>query len=128
MTDCPFCTKIVGSGIIAGNDLAVAFYDNFPVSVGHTLIVPRRHVDDFFVLTEQEQTAIWMLVAPVRRILEENHVIDGFNIGINIGKAGGQTIPHVHMHIIPRYTGDVPDPRGGIRYVIPLKARYWQEL
>ena len=95
------------------------------MSAGHTLIVPRRHVADFFDLNEQEQMAIWMLVAPVRRILEEKHMINGFNIGINIGEAGGQTIPHVHMHVIPRYVGDVPDPRGGIRYVIPAKAPYW---
>jgi diadenosine tetraphosphate (Ap4A) HIT family hydrolase len=127
MTDCPFCTRIVSSGIIAGNDLAAAFYDSFPVSVGHTLIVPRRHVAGFFALTEEEQAAVWMLVTPVRRILEAEHVIDGFNIGINIGEAGGQTIPHAHLHVIPRYAGDVPDPRGGIRCVIAAKARYWQE-
>lgn len=125
MNNCPFCARITDPGIIAGNDLAAAFYDGFPVSAGHTLIVPRRHVADFFDLNEQEQMAIWMLVAPVRRILEKKHMIDGFNIGINIGEAGGQTIPHVHIHVIPRYVGDVPDPRGGIRYVIPEKAPYW---
>ncbi len=127
MTDCPFCTRINRSDIIAGNELAAAFYDGFPVSPGHTLIVPRRHVADFFALTGEEQAAMWTLVAAVRRILQEKHAIDGFNIGINIGEAGGQTIAHAHLHVIPRYAGDVPDPRGGIRCVIAAKARYWKE-
>ena len=109
------------------NDLAAALSDIYPVSPGHTLIVPRRHMEDFLELTQQEQEAVWSLVAPVRNKIESLHAPSGYNIGVNIGEAGGQTIAHTHLHVIPRYAGDVEDPRGGIRWVIPDKAVYWQK-
>jgi diadenosine tetraphosphate (Ap4A) HIT family hydrolase len=126
MGDCPFCIRIVHSQVIFENELAVAIYDGYPVSPGHTLIVPRRHIADLLALTEEEQTAIWALVAPVRKNIERDHSPDGYNIGVNIGAAGGQTVPHAHLHVIPRYSGDVQDPRGGIRWIIPAKAAYWK--
>ena len=125
MADCPFCRRIAESAIVAGNELAVAFPDGYPVSPGHMLIVPRRHIPDFFQLTAEEQAAVWNLVAPVRRHIEEHHSPDGYNLGVNVGPAAGQTIAHAHFHVIPRYARDVEDPRGGIRWVIPKKAAYW---
>lgn len=110
-----------------GNELAVAVYDGYPISPGHSLIVPRRHIADLFGLTQEEQAAIWALVAPVRQNIEKHYSPDGYNIGVNIGAAGGQTVLHAHLHIIPRYSGDVQDPRGGIRWIIPSKAAYWQK-
>ncbi len=111
---------------MAENDLAVAFADAFPLSLGHCLVVPRRHEADFLALTSQEQAAVWALVAPVRRSIEGDRVPDGYNIGINVGEAAGQTVVHAHLHVIPRYRGDVADPRGGIRWIIPARARYWE--
>ena len=110
---------------MAVNQHAVAFPDAFPLNEGHCLIVPRRHEADFLALTSEEQAAIWALVPAVRRLIEERGLPHGYNIGINIGAAAGQTIGHAHLHVIPRYHADVPDPRGGIRWVIPAKARYW---
>ncbi len=126
MTDCPFCSRIARSEIIISNDLAVALFDNYPVNPGHTLIVPRRHIADYLALTQEEQAAVWALVDPVRKNIEKDHTPDGYNIGVNIGEAGGQTIPHAHLHVIPRYSGDVEDARGGIRWVIRARAPYWQ--
>ncbi len=124
MTDCPFCRRIAEGAIIEGNDLAAAFPDGYPVSPGHMLIVPRRHIADFFQLCAEEQAAIWDLIAPVRKHIEKSYSPNGYNLGINIGAAGGQTVPHAHFHVIPRYSGDVPDPRGGIRWVVASKAAY----
>ena len=112
---------------MATNELAVAIPDAFPVGPGHTLVVPRRHVTEFFDLTGDEQTAVWRLVAIVRANLQETRKPDGFNVGLNAGAAAGQTVPHAHVHVIPRYTGDSRDPRGGVRHVIPAKARYWKD-
>ena len=127
MADCPFCIRIARGEIIIGNDVAAALYDRYPVSPGHTLIVPHRHIADFLAMTKEERTAVWALVDPARQNIEENHSPDGYNIGINIGISGGQTIPHAHLHVIPRYSGDVEDPRGGVRWIIPSKAAYWQK-
>jgi diadenosine tetraphosphate (Ap4A) HIT family hydrolase len=127
MTDCPFCSRIANSDVVLSNELAVAFPDGYPVSAGHMLIVPRRHIEDFFSLTAEEQAAIWNLVAPARRHIETQHAPDGYNLGINVGPSAGQTVPHAHFHIIPRYAGDVADPRGGIRWVLPSKAVYWRQ-
>lgn len=101
-----------------------SFYDKFPVSKGHALIVPKRVVSDYFELTNREQIACWLVVNRVKEILQQKFNPDGFNIGINVGETAGQTIPHVHIHIIPRYKEDVPNPRGGIRGVIPSKKEY----
>lgn len=107
------------------NGHAVAFLDAFPVSPGHTLVIPRRCCACLFDLPEEERAAVWALVAAVRPLLAERFHPDAFNIGLNDGPAAGQTIPHAHVHIIPRYAGDCPDPRGGIRLLFPDKAAYW---
>lgn len=121
---CPFC-QLPDESCVLVNETVRAFRDSFPVSKGHTLIVPSRHVASIFDLDEQEQQAIWSAVAVIRRELKEEFEPDGFNIGVNDGAAAGQTVPHAHVHVIPRYTGDVVDPKGGVRWVIPEKADYW---
>ena len=124
--NCVFCDRLTRGNLVVANELAAAFPDAFPLGDGHCLIVPRRHEADFFALATEEQAAIWALVAAVRRHVEQTGVPDGYNIGINVGEAAGQTVAHAHLHVIPRYRADVPDPRGGIRWVIPAKARYWE--
>jgi diadenosine tetraphosphate (Ap4A) HIT family hydrolase len=121
---CPFC-HLEQARLVLANDSTVAVPDAFSVAAGHTLVVPKRHVPSLFDLPEAEQAAIWSLVAQVRgRLLDELNP-DGFNVGVNDGPAAGQTIMHAHVHVIPRRTGDVADPRGGVRWVIPNKAIYW---
>jgi diadenosine tetraphosphate (Ap4A) HIT family hydrolase len=121
-----FCNRLVSGELVAANDLAVAFLDAFPLSPGHCLVVPRRHESDFLALTPEEEAAVWALVPSVRRHIEADRTPDGYNIGINVGEAAGQTVAHAHLHVIPRYHGDVPDPRGGIRWIIPARAAYWE--
>lgn len=121
---CPFC-GLGDQAIWLSNDHALAFRDKFPVSGGHTLVIPRRHVASLFDLPPEEQRAAWSLVAEVRDRLRRDLRPDGFNIGLNDGAAAGQTVPHAHIHVIPRFAGDVPDPRGGVRWIIPAKAKYW---
>jgi diadenosine tetraphosphate (Ap4A) HIT family hydrolase len=123
---CAFCERIVHGDLVVENDLAVAFFDAYPVSAGHCLVVPRRHEPDFLALTEVEQAAIWALVALVRAQVEKGATPDGYSIGVNVGEAAGQTIGHAHLHVIPRRRGDVTDPRGGIRWVVPPNAAYWE--
>ncbi len=101
-----------------------SFYDKFPVSEGHSLVVPKRLVSNYFDLTLKEQTACWIVANKVKKIIQEKYNPDGFNVGININEEAGQTIWHCHIHIIPRYKGDVENPRGGIRGVIPSKKEY----
>lgn len=101
-----------------------SMYDCFPVSEGHALVIPKRLSPTYFDCTPKEQQALWLMVNRVKQILEAKHKPDGFNIGINCGQAAGQTIPHTHIHVIPRYRGDVPEPEGGIRNVIPGMGRY----
>jgi diadenosine tetraphosphate (Ap4A) HIT family hydrolase len=133
---CPFCIPPEHSRIIQTNDHAIAIYDGFPVSPGHILIIPKRHIASFFEATMEEQTAMFNLLTEVRQHLlnpsqphfvtgESITVPDGFNIGINDGHAAGQTVMHLHIHLIPRYAGDKPDPRGGVRWIFPDKAAYW---
>jgi diadenosine tetraphosphate (Ap4A) HIT family hydrolase len=124
--NCVFCERIRVGGLITANDLAGAFPDAFPLTRGHTLIVPRRHEPDFLALTAEEQQAVWALVAEVRRRVNAEHRPDGYNIGVNVGEAAGQTVAHAHLHVIPRYAGDVDNARGGIRWIIPARARYWE--
>lgn len=120
--DCPFCKP--KREFIAKNDHAVAFIDGFPVSPGHALVVPRRHVPTIFDLNDAEYTACLDLVREVKSVLEECHSTSAFNIGINCGEVAGQTVMHAHIHVIPRYSGDVDDPRGGVRHIIPGKGHY----
>jgi diadenosine tetraphosphate (Ap4A) HIT family hydrolase len=112
---------------VAGNALAFAILDGFPVSPGHTLVIPRRVVATWSQASAEERAALMALVDEVMRRLTESHHPDGFNVGFNEGTAAGQTVPHLHVHIIPRYLGDQADPRGGVRWVLPARADYWTE-
>jgi diadenosine tetraphosphate (Ap4A) HIT family hydrolase len=123
--ECPFC-NINDDSVVLQSETAFAIHDGYPISPDHTLVISRQHVATLFELPRHEQLALWDLVDKVRERLIEEHHPDGFNIGLNDGVAAGQTVPHVHIHVIPRYDGDVPDPRGGIRWVIPDKAPYWE--
>ena len=120
---CPFC-RPEPERIVDEAPLTRTLLDAFPVTPGHTLVTTRRHVDDLFLLTEPERSALWECVCQARDRLVQSHTPDGFNVGVNIGRAAGQTIMHVHVHVIPRYRGDVPEPRGGVRGVIPGKMSY----
>lgn len=120
---CPFCNPAADE-IVAKNDLCYARRDRYPVSRGHLLIIPFRHTPDFFSLTSGEKEALLDLIGTCRDFIAGNFNPDGYNIGMNIGSAAGQTIMHCHCHIIPRYTGDVDRPRGGVRGVVPEKSRY----
>lgn len=112
---------------IAENDLAFAIPDGFPVTPGHTLVVSKRLIATWFDATPEEKAALIELVDLVKRKLDERFSPAGYNVGFNAGEAAGQTVPHLHVHGIPRYQGDVPDPRGGVRWVIPEKAAYWEQ-
>jgi diadenosine tetraphosphate (Ap4A) HIT family hydrolase len=122
---CPFCT-LLPERIIDSNDLALVIRDGYPVSPGHTLVIPKRHIGTWFEITQAEQQALLDLLAKAKAVLETEFKPDGYNIGINDGPTAGQTVPHLHMHLIPRYKGDQEDPRGGVRWIIPEKAKYWE--
>jgi len=123
-TTCPFCS-IPRERFILSNTRGIAIRDGFPVSPGHTLIIPTRHVGSYFDLVEGERDALLELLEEAKRGLDKELQPDGYNIGINDGPVAGQTVPHLHVHLIPRYLGDQVDPRGGVRWVIPEKADYW---
>ncbi len=126
MPDCPFCTPPDTQSNVARfqNELAYVREDKFPVSTGHLLIVSRRHAQNWFDLSDEEQAAIMALLNQARNWLAESYRPAGYNIGINCGEAAGQTVMHMHCHLIPRYDGDVADPRGGVRGVVPGKQKY----
>jgi diadenosine tetraphosphate (Ap4A) HIT family hydrolase len=121
---CPFCS-LPEPRIVEQNTFAFWIYDNFPVSPGHSLIIPKRHIESFFDLSGEERPAVLALLDLAKGALDRERHPSGYNIGINDGQAAGQTIPHLHLHLIPRYQGDVADPRGGVRWVLPEKADYW---
>ena len=129
MPDCPFCAEpaALAGGIELHNALAYVREDKYPVSPGHLLIIPRRHAEDWFSLTPDEQAAITQLINQAKTWLDERYAPAGYNIGMNCGAAAGQTVPHMHCHLIPRYEGDVEDPRGGVRWVKADKADYWSK-
>jgi len=120
---CPFCVPERGR-VFHEDGLVVGVWDGFAVSPGHALLVPKRHVETWFDASPEEQAALMQGIGIARERILERFRPDGFNIGINVGRAAGQTVFHLHVHVIPRYTGDVPDPRGGVRHVIPSKANY----
>lgn len=125
MEDCLFCKwKNEKEKIIIENDLAFARPDEFAVSPGHTLFMTKRHVKDFFETTDEERNAIFELVDKVKEMLDEKYSPTGYNIGMNCGVSAGQSVMHIHVHLIPRYDGDVKNPRGGVRGVIPKKQNY----
>lgn len=121
---CPFCHLPAARRWLA-NDVGLAFFDGYPITEGHALVIPQRHVASIFDLPAVEQAGLWRLVGQVRDELRAKLGPDAFNIGINDGIAAGQTVPHAHIHVIPRRTGDVADPRGGVRWIVPGKAKYW---
>lgn len=121
---CPFCS-LPDAAFAGGNALAFWVYDISPVSPGHSLVIPRRHVASFFDLTAEERFSMLALVDEAKLAVSQTYAPDGYNIGLNDGEVAGQTVPHVHLHLIPRHAGDVPDPRGGIRWVLPETADYW---
>jgi diadenosine tetraphosphate (Ap4A) HIT family hydrolase len=122
--NCPFC-DLPQTRKWLESEYAIAFMDGYPITEGHSLVIPRKHVASVFDLSQHEQTALWAMVADARSKLMELHSVEAFNIGINDGIRAGQTIPHAHIHVIPRREGDVQDPRGGVRWVVPDKADYW---
>ncbi len=124
MTACPFCEP-EEHRILGEEGPCLALRDLYPVSPGHALIIPRRHIASFREMSEEEWAAAFKLIHHMcERLTENDPVVQGFNIGINDGPAAGQTVMHAHLHIIPRREDDVSDPRGGVRGVIPCKARY----
>ena len=120
---CPFCNPQKDE-IVLANDLCYARYDRYPVSPGHLLLIPFRHVAGLFDATDDEQAALLALVREAKALLDERFRPDGYNVGVNVGKTAGQTVMHLHVHVIPRYAGDMADPRGGVRGVIPERRVY----
>lgn len=119
---CPFCK--VDRELIRESKLSFAIFDKYPVGKGHVLVIAKRHVSNYFDMGPEEVKDIWDLVTEIKTYLQNKYKPDGFNVGFNIGIAAGQTIGHVHIHVIPRYIGDMEDPTGGVRYVIPEKGKY----
>ena len=122
MADCIFCDP--KREILARNESAIAVFDTYPVSPGHALVLPLRHVATIWDLSSAEYDDCFRLVRAVQPILAARFSPDGFNVGANCGEAAGQSVWHAHLHVIPRYQGDTPNPRGGVRHVIPLKGNY----
>lgn len=128
MKDCPFCYDNIKDRVVAEQNSVVAIPDNYPVTDGHLLIIPKRHTEDYFAMNETEKGDNDVLIMKLKnRIMEKDHSVTGFNLGINIGESAGQTIFHAHIHLIPRRNGDTPNPRGGVRGVIPEKMSYWKK-
>ncbi|WP_015867330.1 HIT family protein [Variovorax paradoxus] len=121
---CPFC-GLPAERVLGQNAHALWIRDGFPVSPGHSLVIPKRHIGSFFETSPQERAALLELLDQAQAAAATEFHPDGFNIGINDGAAAGQTVPHLHIHLIPRYLDDQSDPRGGVRWVIPDKADYW---
>jgi diadenosine tetraphosphate (Ap4A) HIT family hydrolase len=120
--NCPFCQR--SDSILAETTLSFAFLDNFPVSKGHTLVIPKRHVSTIWDLTADEYADAFDLVRQVKDLIQKKFEPQGINVGVNCGEVAGQTVFHAHIHVIPRYAGDIPNPRGGVRNIIPGKGNY----
>lgn len=123
---CPFCDPDPDK-VFLETELVLGLWDRYPVSPGHALLVPHRHVADWFQADPATQFALISALPMAREAIVRHHSPDGFNIGINSGESAGQTIFHLHVHLIPRYKGDEDDPRGGIRRLFPSRARYWDQ-
>ncbi len=125
MKDCIFCQNFIpNKKPLLQNKFAIAYFDEFPVSKGHILIISKRHATTFFDLTKEEQISLITLLNECKEYIDKKYNPDGYNVGLNCGEFAGQSVMHVHMHLIPRYKGDVSNPRGGIRGIIPNKKNY----
>lgn len=127
MKGCPFCNieNLINSDRIVYQDSTwIAIYDNYPVSKGHVLLIPKRHCTSYFDLNFIELESVSVTIGIIKKLLDKKFNPDGYNIGMNCGEAAGQTVMHCHIHIIPRYNGDCENPRGGVRGVIPSKQNY----
>lgn len=124
VSECPFCS-IDPKRVFRETALTASLWDAFPVSPGHALIVPRRHVASWADATFEEKRDLLDAIDAVRHVIDGRHHPNGYNVGFNDGRAAGQTVMHLHVHVIPRYEGDAADPRGGVRWVLPARARYW---
>lgn len=122
MDNCVFCTK--DGSIIYDNINWIVREDAYPVSKGHTLLIPKEHYETYFDLPDMMKESIHYMLEHIKEILDAKYHPDGYNIGFNCGESAGQTVKHFHIHIIPRYYGDVENPRGGVRGVIPSKQNY----
>jgi diadenosine tetraphosphate (Ap4A) HIT family hydrolase len=120
---CPFC-ELTRERILDEDSLSLTIRDGYPVSPGHTLVLPRRHVASLFEVTDAERHALWKALIRARAVLEREFHPDGYNLGVNDGATAGQTVMHLHVHLIPRYRGDSDDPRGGVRHCIPGRGYY----
>ena len=120
---CAFCNPLQQEKVLS-NPLAYARWDKFPVSPGHLLIIPKRHVANYFDATNEEKADLWALVEQGKELVEKSYKPDGYNVGFNVGASAGQSIFHCHIHLIPRYKGDMENPKGGVRHVIPEKGKY----
>jgi diadenosine tetraphosphate (Ap4A) HIT family hydrolase len=123
---CVFCLRAEREAVHT-HELALVLPDTYPLTQGHSLVIPRRHVASFFELTAAERVAMLGLLDRAKEDLDKLYRPDGYNIGINDGAAAGQTVMHVHMHLIPRYAADTSDPRGGVRWIFPDRAAYWKQ-
>lgn len=122
--ECRFCLSKPGRRIMIEGQHGFAAWDRHLASEGHFLVIPYRHFADYFDITDEERDELWRLVAEGKKMADEKYHPDGYNIGINVGKWAGQSIPHLHIHVIPRYQGDVENPKGGVRGVIPQNKLY----
>lgn len=123
MSDSPFANPTEQDKVLS-NELCYARWDKYPVSNGHMLVIPYREFASYFEATAEEKLALWALVDEVRALLDLRFSPGGYNIGINVGRVAGQTVMHMHIHVIPRYPKDLEDPEGGVRGVIPEKRKY----
>ena len=124
MSDCFFCKCLDEKNYELENEYAIARYDDFPVNKGHLEVITKRHIKDWWETTQEEKIAIFELLDKAKEIIESKYNPDGYNIGMNLGESAGQTVMHLHVHLIPRYVGDVANPRGGVRGVIPERKNY----
>ena len=124
MNDAGFVSPFLAKPRLLESEIGFVIYDGFPVSEGHCLVVPNRVYADYFDSTQEELDGLHALVVETKSLLEEEYSPDGYNVGINCGEAAGQTVSHMHIHVIPRYKTDMEDPRGGVRGVIPSKQKY----